>query len=108
MPKKRPLSNIKLFRNYLYGDVDLGESGKMTVRVPISRRDVSEALTGLHDILLAEAGDILDKQAKPTVDAAAVAARATLASHVLSQIRRGITPDELERSLTPMARGAAR
>jgi hypothetical protein len=104
-----PVREMKLFRNALYGTVDLGERPdktrvSVTVKVSTGREDVTSALEPIKTILRREADRVIQESAvQDQVAEARLSAQKELAQRVVSHINRGAMPDDIAKSLKPIA-----
>jgi hypothetical protein len=104
-----PVRELKMFRNYLYATIDLGVRPdatrvSVTVKVATSREDVAGALEPLKAVLRREADRaIQDTAVTDQVSEARLTAQKELAQRVIGHVARGAMPDEIARSLKPIA-----
>ena len=110
MSTKRPLTitDLKILRGQVYASLSVQSADTATttlqVKLGAQHKGLQEALTPLYD-LVKEAGNrqlgeaVLDD----AVSAARLTARQEIAGQLLSMIKRGTMPTELERALRPLA-----
>lgn len=104
-----PVRELKLFRNALYATVDLGERPdktrvSITVKVAVSREDVAAALDPIKVVLRREADKLIQETAvQDQVLEARLTAQKELAQRIIGHVARGAMPDDIAKSLKPIA-----
>jgi hypothetical protein len=100
-----PVREVKMFKGSLYATIDLGVRPdktrvSVTVKVATNREDIAGALEPLKAVLRREADRAIQETA---VSAARLSAQKELAQRVISHVTRGAMPDEIAKSLKPIA-----
>lgn len=104
-----PVRELKMFKGSLYGTVDLGERPdktrvSVTVKVAITREDVAGALDPIKTVLRKEAEKAIQETAvTDQITEARLTAQKELAQRVIGHVARGAMPDEIAKSLRPIA-----
>lgn len=104
-----PVRDLKMFKGAVYGTVDLGEREdksrvSVTVRVAASREDVAGALEPIKAVMRREAEKAIAESAHTNIAAEArLQGQKELAQRMISHINRGAMPDDLAKSLKPIA-----
>jgi hypothetical protein len=104
-----PVREVKMFKGSLYATIDLGVRPdktrvSVTVKVATNREDIAGALEPLKAVLRREADRAIQETAvNDQVSEARLSAQKELAQRVISHVTRGAMPDEIAKSLKPIA-----